>query len=87
MVMGSRGRSAGWRCGVLSAAVVAAMGCGGGEAGEGGDGGGGRDGGSGGRGAGGAGELPVEPVALDAGAFTYALTEGTAALPLWTTPP
>ncbi len=87
MMTGSRVRSVGWRCGVLFAAVVAAMGCGGGEAGEGGDGGGGRDGGSGGRGAGGAGTLPVEPVALDAGAFTYALAEGTAALPLWTTPP
>lgn len=61
----------------LSLAVVATA-CGGQDEGDGDAGGGGR---------GGAGEVPVEPVALDGAAFTYPLSEGTDALPLWTAPP
>ncbi len=53
-----------------------------------GGGGGGGDVGGGGNddGPGGSTTVPTEPVTLDEGAFTYALSEATDALPLWTTP-
>ncbi len=64
-----------------SGLLAMAAGCddGGGDSGT--DGVGGSSGGSGGSGG-----KPVGPVPLDPTAFTYALEEGTSALPLWTTP-
>jgi hypothetical protein len=71
------------RWGLLGLLALGAAACDG--SGETADGGG--SAGGGGRGSGGSSSVPLAPVSLGDGAFTYTLSEGTDALPLFTTPP